>query len=79
MRSAGFPPGSKSLRSVLYRGKLYIRNKDGREELYDIETDPAESHELIKTANALPWLKRFRNKMYQIDREVLEAEARRNP
>jgi hypothetical protein len=66
------------LRSLLDHGKLYIRNKDGREELYDIETDPAESHDLSKSTNSQPLLIRFRDRMHQIDCEAQNAEMSRN-
>ena len=33
-----------------YAGKVYIRNKDGSEELYDHATDPAESRDLSKSS-----------------------------
>jgi hypothetical protein len=34
------------MQSVVGEGKAYIRNADGREELYDILGDPAEVHDL---------------------------------
>jgi arylsulfatase A-like enzyme len=71
------PAGPKSVRALLDHGKLYIRNKDGREELYDIDTDPAEAHDLSKTANAQPLVIRFRDTMHRIDIEAHEIEMRR--
>ena len=46
--------------SVVAYGKTYIRNADGREELYDILSDPADSHDLAGSAgsaDSLAWLK----------------------
>ena len=36
------PKRTTRARSLLHRGKVYIRNKDGTEELYDHATDPTE-------------------------------------
>ena len=43
------PADSTRVRSLFYAGKVYIRNKDGSEELYDHKTDPTETHDLSKT------------------------------
>ena len=39
------------MQSLVAGGKAYIRNADGREELYDILSDPAELHNLAGAAN----------------------------
>jgi arylsulfatase A-like enzyme len=70
------PADANASRALLDQGKLYIRNKDGREELYDIEADPAESHDLSKTANSQTLLIRFRDRMHQIDIEARDAKVR---
>ena len=40
--------------------KVYIRHGDGGEELYDLDVDPAESHNLSETEEARPVLERCR-------------------
>ena len=40
------------MQSLIAEGKAYIRNADGRAELYDILSDPAESHDLAGSSNA---------------------------
>jgi arylsulfatase A-like enzyme len=56
-------------RSPVFRGAMkalaagdwsYIRNGDGREELYDLAADPQELQDLAGTADAGPRLERFR-------------------
>jgi arylsulfatase A-like enzyme len=64
--------GARTGRSLLEQNKLYIRNKDGREELYDLATDPAESRDLCGSPTFAPLLTQFRDKMLRID---LEAEC----
>jgi arylsulfatase A-like enzyme len=61
------PPASTPARALAHRGKVYIRNKDGREELYDLATDPSESCDLSRARHALPALEQFREKMKEID------------
>jgi arylsulfatase A-like enzyme len=61
-------PAPTPARALAHRGKLYIRNKDGREELYDLATDPTESIDLSRSDHALPALEQFRKKMKEIDR-----------
>ena len=63
-------------RSLLHRDKVYIRNKDGSEELYDQSTDPAESTNLASSTEAAPWLGLFRDKMREIDEDAVSAEER---
>jgi arylsulfatase A-like enzyme len=45
-----------SMCSVVVDGKVYIRNEDGHEELYDLEADPTESHNLVASEDARPAL-----------------------
>ena len=45
---------------VVAEGKVYIRNGDGREELYDLEGDPREEHDLAGAAESAPFLERLR-------------------
>jgi arylsulfatase A-like enzyme len=69
-------------RAILHAGKVYIRNKDGSEELYDHATDPAESRDLTKSNEAAGLLARFRDQMKYIDQQAVAAETvnlRRQP
>jgi len=52
--------------SLLADGKLYIRNGDGVEELYDLETDPSESHNLAGSDAARDTLTRMRDALSRI-------------
>jgi arylsulfatase A-like enzyme len=54
------PAGRGPMRSLVWGGMHYIRNGDGREELYDFEADPAEEHDLGASAAARPALDRSR-------------------
>ena len=47
------------MQAVVADGKIYIRNGDGVEELYNIATDPAEVHDLSGSADGRVVLKRF--------------------
>jgi arylsulfatase A-like enzyme len=71
------PVGTTEGRSLLAKNKLYIRTKNGREELYDLATDPAESHDLSKSAEFQPLLQQFRMKMTSIDHESEDLERAR--
>lgn len=46
--------------SVVAHGKTYIRNADGREELYDILNDPADSRDLAGSTGSIDSLARLR-------------------
>ena len=73
------PADSTRARSLLHAGKVYIRNTDGSEELYDRTTDPAESHDLSKTSEAAALLACFREQMKSIDQQaVAEFERLRS-
>ncbi|MEJ7638330.1 MAG: hypothetical protein WKF75_10240 [Singulisphaera sp.] len=45
---------------MVTEGKVYIRNGDGREELYDLEEDPHEENDLAGAATSAPLLERLR-------------------
>jgi arylsulfatase A-like enzyme len=71
------PIGTTAGRSLLEQNKLYIRKKDGREELYDLATDPAESRDLSGSPAFAPLLAQFREKMLRIDAEAECLESLR--
>ena len=48
------------MKSVIADGKSYIRNADGREEVYDILNDPADSHDLSGSIDSSSLLDRLR-------------------
>ena len=64
-------------RSIVEANKLYIRKKDGREELYDLATDRAELHDLTGSADIQPVLAHFRETMHSIDLRAESLERRR--
>lgn len=45
-----------SMSSLVLDGKVYIRNGDGREELYDLTSDPTESQNLVAKPESAPVL-----------------------
>jgi len=57
------------MRSLVSAGMHYIRNGDGSEELYDCENDPAEEHDLGRTAACHTELDRLRESLDQISRD----------
>jgi arylsulfatase A-like enzyme len=61
-------------RALLKAGKVYIRNKDGSEELYDHVTDPAEARNLSKSNGAVGLLAHFRDEMKAIDQKAIAVE-----
>jgi len=65
------PQGTKPARALVAEGTIYIRGKDGHEEIYDIATDPTESHNLSNAAQVQPLRARFRETMQRIDNEAL--------
>jgi arylsulfatase A-like enzyme len=67
------PRDWKPARSIVLDETLYIRNSDGREELYDLVNDPAESINLVDSATARPMLERCRG---ALDRLVPGDAAR---
>jgi arylsulfatase A-like enzyme len=64
-------------RSLLKANKLYIRKKDGHEELYDLAIDPAELRDLSGSADVQPVLAHFRETMNRIDVEAERLESHR--
>ncbi len=44
-----FPASKGAMKGLVHQGFHYIRNGDGREELYDVERDPAELRNLAAT------------------------------
>jgi arylsulfatase A-like enzyme len=58
------PPAWRGpMRGLVASGKSYIRNADGREELYDLAADPAESRDLAGSAGSELELARLRSKL----------------
>jgi arylsulfatase A-like enzyme len=55
-----YPNAKEAMQSLILGSKHYIRIASGREELYDIETDPLEAHNLAGSSEAKPILERFR-------------------
>ena len=49
---AWYPISTGDMVSVVEHGKHYIRAATGREELFDIVTDPREAHDLVRSAGA---------------------------
>ena len=71
------PAGRGPMKSLVAEEKVYIRNGDGLEELYDLDNDPSESHNLATSPDADPTLRRFRATLERILRgEVLPARPR---
>jgi arylsulfatase A-like enzyme len=58
--SPHIPASRGPLQSLVAEEKVYIRHADGHEELYDLEGDPAEAHDLAGSADVRPVLERFR-------------------
>ena len=63
-------PLARSGRSLLLRNKLYIRNRDGREELYDLAVDRAEEHDLSTSVQAQSLMAEFRDTMRGVDEKA---------
>lgn len=58
------PPAWRGpMQSLAAEGKSYIRNADGREELFDLTADPAESRDLAGSAGSEAVLMRFRSRL----------------
>ena len=69
-----WPPALRGpMRSLLVDGKTYIRNGDGVEELYDLDGDPAEVHDLSGPADSHGTTERLR----AIAEELGPEETRR--
>jgi arylsulfatase A-like enzyme len=75
------PVKTRVARSLVQHNELCIRNKDGREESYDLATDPTESHDKSGSPEAQHLMARVRGKMARIDIEAegLERTRRSTP
>ena len=51
------------MKSLVMDGMHYIKNGDGREELYDFESDPAEERDLAGSEEGRRALERFRRSL----------------
>jgi arylsulfatase A-like enzyme len=71
------PASATRARSLLHRGNVYVRNKDGSEELYDQTTDPTETRNLAVSRDRAHLLDLFRSKMKEIDAAAVIAEESR--
>jgi hypothetical protein len=60
---AWFPVSKGNMKSLVIDRYHYIKNGDGGEELYDIEQDPLEKHDLAPTVGMHTILKRFRTSL----------------
>ena len=56
------------MRSVVAEGRAYILNGDGREELYDLHSDPEEANDLAGSPEAEDELEQFRAKLKRLTR-----------
>lgn len=54
-------------RSLIHEGKVYLRGRDGREQIFDLATDPNEKHDLSADPRWSGLLKRFRETMRRVD------------
>jgi arylsulfatase A-like enzyme len=55
-----------AMKAVVADAKAYIRNGDGAEELYDLASDPDESHDLAGLPGSRPLLERFRDELRRL-------------
>lgn len=63
-RNPARPPAWRGpMAAVVAEGFSYIRNADGREELYDVRTDPAQLRDLAPEADSTDVLKRLRENL----------------
>ena len=65
-RTARIPSSLGPIRSLVSRDQVYIRNSDGREELYDLAHDPLDSVDLTKYPQSRPVIDRFREDLRQL-------------
>jgi arylsulfatase A-like enzyme len=66
-------PFDRELRALRHDGWKYIWSSDGREELYDLTSDPGEARDLALTATGAPRLRDFR-----LLHEEWQAETKRH-
>ncbi|HWP48980.1 MAG TPA: sulfatase [Candidatus Limnocylindrales bacterium] len=63
---AWLPACKGDMKSLVTDGMHYIRNGDGREELYDLENDPAEEQDLANSEEGRQRLEEFRRSLETI-------------
>lgn len=74
-RNLDRPPAWRGpMRGIVAENRAYIRNADGREELYDIQNDPAQSRDLTETEDAPPILDRMRERLESLVPGVLASD-----
>jgi arylsulfatase A-like enzyme len=71
------PASLGPLWSIIDQDQVYIRNGDGREELYNIETDPSETRNLAENDDARLPMERFRTQMNRILAEQPNSRHRK--
>jgi arylsulfatase A-like enzyme len=64
--SPHIPASLGPLQSLVADAHVYIRNSDGREELYDLEDDPSELHNLAGATDAPAVLERLRHNLRRL-------------
>jgi hypothetical protein len=63
----GILPATRGpVKSIISQGRVYIRNHDGCEELFDLLNDPLEQHNLIGQPGLGPSLDQFRGLLEQL-------------
>lgn len=60
------PAWQGPMKSLIADGKVYIRNSDGREELYDLVADPREERDLSAFASSRAAIVKFRTELDRI-------------
>ena len=55
-----YPVSRGNMKSLIGEPYHYIKNGDGREELYDLDQDPFEQHDLARAEEGRPTLERYR-------------------
>lgn len=74
-RNPDRPPAWRGpMRGIVAEDRAYIRNADGREELYDVQNDPSQSRDLAETEDARPILDRMRERLENLVPGGLKAD-----
>jgi hypothetical protein len=68
-----------NLKSVAQAGLRYIRNGDGRAELYDFDNDVLEKRDLAADSSYAERLDRFRRMVVQVAGDTGKRRAERAP
>lgn len=69
------PPAWRGpMRGVVAQGLTYIRNADGREELYDVQTDPGQTQDLAEADDSRPMLDQMRERLDQLVPGIVAAD-----